>query len=139
MQYDLLSILSLAALCVAGTGVVAQSPLISSAVVVNGLIGDVAVDEEGNAYVTGSFDNSMTLGTTTLYSGIGNGSEGFIAKLSPVGEWLWAKRFGSASEGDIGLAVATGQDGDLAVAAVGLAAWLAMGLPWRPALALHRQ
>lgn len=94
-----------------------QPPLIASAIELNGIVGDVVVDQAGNAYVTGSFQYTITLGATTLYSGSFGGNEGFIAKLSPQGQWLWARRFGSSGGWDAGLAVATFPDGIVTVAA----------------------
>lgn len=59
-------------------------------------IADLAVDADGNTYVTGGFISpTLTFGATTLtHISPGNWSTGFIAKLSPAGEWLWATGFG---------------------------------------------
>lgn len=42
---------------------------------------DVAVDASGNVYVTGSFNNISTFGSTTLTS-VGNSNDAFIAKIN---------------------------------------------------------
>ena len=50
---------------------------------------DIAVDANGNSYITGSFYDSSTFGTTTLTS---SGSQDIsIAKLNSNGNWLWIK------------------------------------------------
>ncbi|RSK49831.1 NHL repeat-containing protein [Hymenobacter rigui] len=54
---------------------------------------DVAVDAAGNVYVTGYFDNApATFGSIRVLNQTGH--NGFIAKLSPTGTWLWAVRGG---------------------------------------------
>ncbi|TNF23734.1 MAG: hypothetical protein EP329_26730 [Deltaproteobacteria bacterium] len=84
----------------------------------------VAVDRSGKAYVTGEFNGHVQFGAFGLDSGCGYsclpmapelpsapylyGGDGFVAKLSADGQWLWAKRFGGAGTGpttsrDIGL------------------------------------
>ncbi|MEN6445428.1 MAG: SBBP repeat-containing protein [Candidatus Cloacimonas sp.] len=53
----------------------------------------IAVDANGNSYITGYFrSSSITFGTTTLTSS-GN-SDIFVAKLDSNGNWLWAKQAG---------------------------------------------
>ncbi|HNX03231.1 MAG TPA: SBBP repeat-containing protein [Candidatus Cloacimonas sp.] len=69
----------------------------------------VAVDANGNIYVTGSFKESATLGTTTLTS---SGSEDiFIAKLDSNGNWLWAKQAGGTYY-DFGNSIAVDANGN---------------------------
>jgi len=65
----------------------------------SGLNDDVArgvcLDSLSNAYITGSFSGTTTIGGQTLTS---NGAtDFFIAKLSSNGNLVWAKSFGSAS------------------------------------------
>ncbi len=55
----------------------------------------IAVDANGNSYVTGYFSDSATFGSTTLTSSGGN--DIFIAKLDSSGNWLWAKKAGGTS------------------------------------------
>jgi hypothetical protein len=59
----------------------------------------IAVEPGGNVYLTGSFHSTdLRLGSTTLTN---PGQEGipeiFAAKLTPDGQWLWAKRAGGTS------------------------------------------
>ncbi|WZI67215.1 MAG: SBBP repeat-containing protein [Gloeotrichia echinulata CP02] len=55
----------------------------------------ITVDASGNTYVTGTFSDTATFGSTTLTSA-GN-SDGFITKLDNSGNVLWAKKFGGTS------------------------------------------
>ncbi|MEJ8801250.1 SBBP repeat-containing protein [Pontibacter sp. H249] len=68
----------------------------------------VAVDDAGNAHVTGSFHGAATFGTTTLTS---SGDDVFIAKYDASGNALWAKSAGGANS-DIGRGIAVGKTGD---------------------------
>jgi len=56
----------------------------------------IAVDANGNIYVTGRFYGSSTFGTTNLTSS--GGSDIFVAKLDINGNWLWAKKAGGTSD-----------------------------------------
>ncbi|MBP7333457.1 MAG: SBBP repeat-containing protein [Candidatus Cloacimonas sp.] len=69
----------------------------------------VAVDANGNIYVTGSFKESATFGTTTLTS-IGY-SDIFIAKMDSNGNWLWAKQAGGTYY-DEGMSIAVDANGN---------------------------
>ena len=53
----------------------------------------VKADANGNIYITGFYYGTATFGTTTLTS-ISGSQDGFIAKLDPSGNFLWAKSFG---------------------------------------------
>jgi hypothetical protein len=50
----------------------------------------IAVDKNGNSYITGDFYSSVTFGNTTLTSS--NNFHLFVAKLDSNGNWLWAKQ-----------------------------------------------
>ena len=49
----------------------------------------LAVDPSGNVAVAGSYQSAATFGSTTLNAG--GMFEGFVAKLNPSGQFLWAK------------------------------------------------
>ncbi|MEM9925865.1 MAG: Calx-beta domain-containing protein, partial [Cyanobacteria bacterium P01_D01_bin.50] len=52
----------------------------------------LAVDEEGNTYVTGSFEGTLTLGDDTLTAE--DSLDVFVAKINEDGDVLWAESFG---------------------------------------------
>src|SRR5262245_59911565 len=68
--------------------------------------GSSTIDDLGYTYITGGFENSITLGSITLNSpGVSYGNI-FIAKQSPAGAWIWAKSLshhGTGWPGDIAL------------------------------------
>jgi hypothetical protein len=68
----------------------------------------IAVDASGSSYTTGYFQESMTVGSTTLTSA--GGSDIFIIKLDSSGSPVWAKRFGGTSN-DFGFAIAVDASG----------------------------
>jgi len=69
----------------------------------------IAVDDNGNSYVTGYFWSSATFGTTTLTSS--GDCDIFIAKMDSNGNWLWAKKAGGTSE-DYGISIAVDANGN---------------------------
>ncbi len=68
----------------------------------------VAADAAGNTYVAGTFSNTITIGTTSLVSA--GEQDVALAKYSPSGAVLWARRMGGA---------ASDQPGGIAVDASG--------------------
>ncbi|MGC9362901.1 MAG: SBBP repeat-containing protein, partial [Candidatus Syntrophosphaera sp.] len=52
-------------------------------------------DDQGNQYITGSFEETADFGSTTLTSS-GN-KDIFVAKLDGDGNWLWAKKAGGTA------------------------------------------
>jgi hypothetical protein len=58
----------------------------------------IAADGPGNAYVTGFFDGTTTIGSTSL-TGI-RINDMFIAKLNASGTFVWAKRAGGSNDTD---------------------------------------
>lgn len=56
----------------------------------------LAVDGEGNTYVTGDFTGSVTLGNDTLTAA--SGMDVFVAKLDKDGKVQWAKDFGGIND-----------------------------------------
>ena len=72
----------------------------------------IAVDTNGNSYVTGYFNGSATFGIITLTS---NGSyDIFVAKLDSNGNWLWAKQAGGINY-DCGNSIAVDASGNIYV------------------------
>jgi hypothetical protein len=71
---------------------------------------DAAFDPAGNLLVTGSFADTVTFGGDALMSA--GMDDIFVAKLSPSGDVLWAKRFG---DGDyqVGQAIAVDAAGNV--------------------------
>lgn len=69
----------------------------------NDLGSGVAVDRDGNVFLTGQFGNSINFGGDALTSA---GQDIFLAKFNSLGTHIWSKRFGGVSR-DNGYAVAT--------------------------------
>lgn len=70
---------------------------------------DLCIDQANNVIITGQFYGSVAFGATTLVS-TSNSKDIFIAKLSPAGTVLWArKEGGSSSENAYGI-TADGQN-----------------------------
>lgn len=65
----------------------------------------LAVDPEGNCYLTGLFYETIHFATITLTSADYSTSDIFIAKLDDSGNWLWANRAGGEG-GDYGYGIA---------------------------------
>jgi hypothetical protein len=71
----------------------------------------VSVDTSGNVYITGDFWGTASFGSTTLTS-LGN-SDIFVAKLSTIGVWQWAKSAGSGGNmGETGTDIAVDSSGN---------------------------
>lgn len=67
----------------------------------------VTTDLEGNSYVSGSFQSTVSFGSgVSLTSTNTQVPEGFLASYTPSGDARWAKRLG-ASNGAVGYAVTT--------------------------------
>jgi hypothetical protein len=87
-----------AALLAALVGLWAQIPEWQWAVRAGRTWGDagygIAVDAQGNQYITGFFTGTVSFGPYTLTSDGDYFSDIFAAKLDPVGNFLWARRAG---------------------------------------------
>jgi hypothetical protein len=73
----------------------------------------VAVDANGNAYLTGYFTRTATFGDKSLTSN-NISRDIFVSKLSATGEFLWTKQAGS-SENDYGHSIAVDASGTIHV------------------------
>ncbi len=60
----------------------------------------LAIDGNGNIYVSGEFYGSSDFGTTILSSA--GGKDGFIAKLDSAGTFQWANRLGNIADDSAG-------------------------------------
>jgi subtilisin-like proprotein convertase family protein len=69
----------------------------------------VAVDPSGNAYISGTFSGTITIGSQTLTSA--GMQDAYVAKLDPSGNALWARSFGSPTGDDFGYGVAADSSG----------------------------
>ncbi len=74
---------------------------------------EIACDNAGNSYITGTYIGTATFGTTTLNS-LG-GRDIFVAKYNTSGNCLWAKYAGSTSS-EWGLTIAIDNSGNSYVA-----------------------
>ena len=73
----------------------------------------VATDVSGNIYVSGYFtSNTVTIGAFTLQNEGLSFNDGFLAKYDPLGNVLWAQRFGGYNN-DRGTSVTTDKDGNV--------------------------
>lgn len=72
----------------------------------------IAVDTQGNAYVTGYFSTTLVFGGNTLSTN--GGSDMFVAKIDAQGQWVWARNAGGTSS-DYGDAIAVDQQGNVYV------------------------
>jgi gliding motility-associated-like protein len=69
----------------------------------------VTTDVGGNAYITGSFENTASFGSNNLTSSAGDAY--FIAKYSPSGNVVWAKQSYSSQNATRGYAITTDATG----------------------------
>ena len=70
----------------------------------------VATDGDGNIFVTGAFEDSVSFGATTLISQ--GGYDVFIAKYNPSGSVMWAVSAGG-TENDYGNGISTDSNGNV--------------------------
>lgn len=77
--------------------------------------GAIAADAANNVIVTGNFYGTYTFGSQTLTAAgtaPKSNSDGFVTKLSSVGNFTWAKQFGGALDADGGKGVAVDSAGN---------------------------
>ncbi|MDJ1469362.1 SBBP repeat-containing protein [Xanthocytophaga flava] len=73
---------------------------------------DVALDANGNCYLTGGFQNTASFATGVTVTSAGGNNDIFLAKYAPDGSVLWVKRAGGNGE-DIGIGLATDVAGNI--------------------------
>lgn len=72
----------------------------------------IVIDNAGNSYVTGFFNDSIQIGSFNLVSE--GAQDVFISKISPTGAVLWANKLGGA-QADIGTSIALLANGNIVV------------------------
>jgi RTX calcium-binding nonapeptide repeat (4 copies)/Beta-propeller repeat len=88
-------------------GVVQWVRQISSPTILFVFNSSVAVDASGDSYVSGDFQKTLTIGSTTL-TAEGASFDGFFAKLDPSGNVLFAKNLGGTGESSVDSIAVTG-------------------------------
>ena len=68
----------------------------------------ICVDTAGNSYINGAYADAWTFGSTTLATN--GGIDGYVAKVSPNGDALWAKGYGGPAGESIGGMALRGTD-----------------------------
>lgn len=74
-------------------------------------VNGVSIDDNGNNYIVGSFNDSITFGGTK-YVGVGNGLEAYIAKLNSTGTVQWVRSMGGPYDQDQGVDIAVDPAGN---------------------------
>lgn len=69
----------------------------------------IAVDDQGNGYITGCYRAVASFGNNTMES-VNYTYDVFVAKINSSGEWVWATE-GGGTEYDIGYDIALGDPG----------------------------
>lgn len=77
----------------------------------------VALDTNGNAFVTGYFERAVSFdGVTLTNTSPTSYTDLFVLKLDAAGQTVWARRLGMASTADTGRGIALDADGNVLVA-----------------------
>lgn len=77
--------------------------------------GSIASDPNGNVYVCGRFESTVSIGSFNLISA--GASDVFAAKLNPAGIYLWVKQFGGVGN-DMGGCVSVNSVGEIFTAGI---------------------
>jgi hypothetical protein len=72
----------------------------------------ISLDGSGNVYLSGNFDGTQSFGGTTLSSPNGSAT-GYICKVDPSGNFLWAQRFAIQTGGSYGEKMAVDGNGNV--------------------------
>lgn len=73
------------------------------------------IDPMGNVIYAGSFNGQLDFGVATFASASGD-SDGFIAKIDPSGQTIWARKFGDPTNDQEATAVRADKQGNVIVA-----------------------
>jgi hypothetical protein len=96
--------------CDAGGPFVLESVWVLPAVTPSG----IAFDAQGDVYVTGIFNGTVTFGATMLTAPTAPGTSNmFLVKYDPSGNVLWAKSYGATTAGYVPPAMAVDPAGDV--------------------------
>jgi hypothetical protein len=90
----------------------------------------IAVDQNGNSYITGTFQDTAYFGATMLVSSGDN--DVYVAKLDPSGNFLWAKK-GGGQFSDGSKAICLDNNGNIYIAGFYNAAAITFGSITLPA------
>ena len=78
------------------------------------VVDDIAVDDDGNTYFTGTFYGTATFGDENLESDeVGDFGDVFIAKLYNNGDVIWAKDFGNTNDDEYASAIDLDNEGNV--------------------------
>jgi len=72
----------------------------------------ITVDSSGSAFITGSFIEIVTFGSTTLEEDHENAGTQFVAKISSSGHWQWAVKAGDSPWDSIDQGIAVDSSGN---------------------------
>lgn len=76
------------------------------------------LDKDNNVLFVGLFNSVLNIGTTALTTPYENGSEGYVAKYSTNGDFMWAQKMDVGREVMVNLTLTTDTDGNVIVAGV---------------------
>lgn len=115
---DTMKVVTMFICFVIGSGVMySQTPQWLGAVQSGGIsnvnVFSIVEDSQGNQYITGYFEYQAVFGSTTFQS-LGY-QDVFVAKLDPLGNWLWARQAGGNGL-DWGCGIALDATGNIYIA-----------------------
>ena len=71
----------------------------------------ITIDENGNTYVTGYFQSTVTFGPFSLTSA--GSCDIFVTKMDANGNWLWVTQAGGVTGSEMGLSIALDDNGNI--------------------------
>ena len=79
---------------------------------------DIAIDRQGNAYITGTTDSFDFPTKNPIQSSLGGGDDAFVAKLNPQGDGLIYSTYLGGSDGEFGTGIAVDDRGQAYVTGI---------------------